>query len=277
MIRPFLLVLASAAVWAQTAPEKVTVPLSDPGRPVTLEVEQVSGSIIVKAYAGKEITVEAVTRPGGERKGREGREGREGRPATEGLKRIDAASTNLSVEEKGNRVKIETESWRRPTDLTIMVPVETSVKLETVNSGEIHVEGIRGTIEVENTNGKVTLVNVSGSVTAETVNGSIIASLGQVAPDRPMAFTTVNGSIDVTLPPDIKARVKLMSENGEVFSDFDIAMEASKAATQVSDDRGKGGKYRIKLEKAIYGNINGGGPEYRFNTLNGGIYIRKKK
>jgi hypothetical protein len=273
MLRPILLVLAATAVWAQTAPEKVTAPLTDPGRPVTLEVEQVSGSIIVKGYAGKEVIVEAVTRAGGERRSRE----REGRAAPEGLKRIDAASSNLSVEEKGNRIKIETESWRTPTDLTIQVPLETSVKLATVNSGEIRVEGIRGSLEVENTNGKITLLNVSGSVAAETVNGSIIATLNQVAADRPMSFTTINGTIDVTLPPDLKARVKLMSENGEVFSDFDITMEASKANTQISDDRSKGGKYRIKLEKAIYGNINGGGPEYRFNTLNGAIYIRKKK
>jgi DUF4097 and DUF4098 domain-containing protein YvlB len=274
MLRSTLLVLAFTAASAQTPPERVTVPLSDPGRPVTLEVEQVAGSITVKGYAGKDVIVEAVVRPGGERKGREAREARS---APEGLKRIDAASTNLNVEEKGNRIKIETESWRTPTDITVQVPLETSVKLATVNSGEIRVEGIRGSLEVENVNGKITLTNVSGSVAAETVNGAINATLNQVTPDRPMSFTTVNGAIDVTLPPDIKARVKLMSENGEVFTDFDIAMQSNKADTQVTDDRSKGGKYRIKLEKAIYGNINGGGPEYRFNTLNGAIYIRKKK
>jgi len=269
MLRGTLIAIVSFAAWAQS-PERVTVPLSEPGRPVTLEAELVTGSIIVKGYSGKEVIVEATTR------GREREKERENRRA-EGMKRIDVRSTNISVEEKGNRVKVESENVNTPTDLTIQVPVETSVKLSTVNSGEIRVEGLHGSLEVENTNGKITLLNVSGSVVAETVNGPVTVVLDQVAPDKPMSFTTVNGSLDVTLPPTVKARLKLNTENGEVYSDFDITMEASKAATQVSDERSKGGKYKIKLEKAVYGSINGGGPEYRFNTLNGGIYLRKKK
>jgi len=268
MLRGILIAFVGLAAWAQS-PERITVPLTDPGRPVTLEAELVSGSIIVKGYAGKEVIVEATTRGGGRE--------HEGRKVPEGMKRIDARSTNLSVEEKGNRVTIESDSIHGATDLTIQVPIETSVKLGTVNAGEIRVEGIRGSLEVENTNGKITLLNVSGSVVAETVNGGVTVVLDQVAPDKPMSFTTLNGTLDVTLPPTAKARLKLNTENGEVYSDFDIAMEASKASTQVSDDRSKGGKYKIKMEKAVYGTINGGGPEYRFNTLNGAIYLRKKK
>lgn len=38
-----------------------------------------------------------------------------------------------------------------------------------------------------------------------------------------------------------------------------------------------GGKYRISLERAVIGSINGGGPEFNLQNFNGNIYIRKGK
>jgi hypothetical protein len=43
----------------------------------------------------------------------------------------------------------------------------------------------------------------------------------------------------------------------------------------VEDGRGKGGKYRVKIDKTVHGTINGGGPEYQFTNFQGQIYIRK--
>ncbi len=39
----------------------------------------------------------------------------------------------------------------------------------------------------------------------------------------------------------------------------------------------EGGKYRITYDDSIRGVINGGGPEYIFNTYQGDIYIRRAK
>ena len=43
----------------------------------------------------------------------------------------------------------------------------------------------------------------------------------------------------------------------------------------MEDDRGKGGKYRVKVDKTVKGTINGGGQEMQFKNFNGNIYIRK--
>ncbi len=43
----------------------------------------------------------------------------------------------------------------------------------------------------------------------------------------------------------------------------------------VEDDRGKGGKYRVKIDKTVKGTINGGGQEIQFKNFNGNIYIRR--
>jgi hypothetical protein len=91
-----------------------------------------------------------------------------------------------------------------------------------------------------------------------------------------MSFTSLNGKIDVTLPADTKARVRLKTDNGAVYSDFDVKMEPDASKPVVEDNRGQGGKYRIKMDRSVYGSINGGGPEYRFETMNGNILIHKK-
>jgi DUF4097 and DUF4098 domain-containing protein YvlB len=67
-----------------------------------------------------------------------------------------------------------------------------------------------------------------------------------------MSFVSMNGNIDVTLPADIKSRLRLKTFDGSVYTDFDVKMEGA------------------------YGAINGGGPEYRFETMKGNILLHKK-
>lgn len=43
------------------------------------------------------------------------------------------------------------------------------------------------------------------------------------------------------------------------------------------DSRNKSGRYRVHIDKTMYGTINGGGPEIQFKNFNGSIYIRKGK
>jgi hypothetical protein len=39
---------------------------------------------------------------------------------------------------------------------------------------------------------------------------------------RPWLFHTFNGNVDVTFPATLKANVKLKSDQGDIYSDFDI-------------------------------------------------------
>jgi DUF4097 and DUF4098 domain-containing protein YvlB len=138
------------------------------------------------------------------------------------------------------------------------------------------VENVNGEIEVENMNGEVKLANVGGTVVANSTNGSITAVLNKVNPDKPLSFATFHGDIDITLPADIKATLKIKSTQGEVFSDFDIALKSVPVKPEETS-RKEGGKYRIELDRSVYGTINGGGPELKLQNFSGDIYIRKKK
>lgn len=192
-----------------------------------------------------------------------------------GLKQIPLSSSGLTVEEDNNHVTVEIESFRRAYDIDIKVPTGSSLKLETTSFGEIHVENVSGEVEVENVNGPITLQNVSGTVVASTTNGDIEAVLSRVAPDKPMSFATFNGDVDVALPADAKASVRLKSQEGDVYSDFDLALKAAPVKTEESGKAS--GRFHVSIERAAQGTINGGGVEIKLETFNGNIYIRKKK
>jgi DUF4097 and DUF4098 domain-containing protein YvlB len=108
------------------------------------------------------------------------------------------------------------------------------------------------------------------------VNGGVKVSLDRVTPNKPMSFSSLNGKIDVTLPADTKAKLRLKTTHGEVYTDFDVKMEPDTSKPVIEDSRGKGGKYEIKMDRSLVGSINGGGPEYSFQTMNGTILIHKK-
>jgi len=257
--------LAGPVLRAQS-PDRVRVPLTDPTRPATVRAHLLNGSINVIGANVREVTIEARLREGGGRT--------EGR-AEGGMHRIPTSSTGLSVDADNNQVRITTDQINRTVDLTITVPVRTSLSLKSVNDGSITVNGVDGELDVDNVNGPVTLKNISGSVVAHALNDKVLVTFLRVDPQKPMAFSSLNGDIDVTFPPDLKANVSMRTDNGEVFSDFDVQLQATAPRQTVEDNRAEGGKYRVRVDKTARGTINGGGPEIQFKDFNGNIYIRK--
>ena len=263
--------LGAVALGQEVPADRVSVPLRDSSRPALVKANLMTGGITVKGYDGKEVVVEARLRKHGSDD--------EEKPdkKTEGLKRIDILTTGLTVEEEDNVVSVSTGPTHRAVDIVIQVPFKTSLKLGCMNDGDVMVEKVEGEIEASNLNGGVTLTNVSGVVVAHSLNGEVNVNLEQVTPDKPMSFSTLNGDIDVTFPSDTKATVKMETQNGSIYSDFEIQMNTNPHEPKVEDGRKGGGKFRVVIEKARFGSINGGGPEFRFKTVNGNIHIRKGK
>jgi hypothetical protein len=264
--RVVLLTMAGAAWLA--AQDKVTVPLSNPSQPATVKVHLIAGTITVTGGApAGQVVAESGARTGRERTPRD---------VPDGMHRIDVNRSGLTVEEDHNVVSIGAGGFAMGANVTVQVPNNTSLELRSVNGGKIEVTGVNGNLDVENVNGSVVLKDVSGAVIASSQNGSVTVSLDRVTPNKPMSFTSLNGKIEVTLPADTKARLRLKTDNGSVYSDFDVKMEPDASKPVVEDSRNQGGKYRIRMDHNVYGSINGGGPEYRFETMNGNILIHKK-
>jgi hypothetical protein len=298
-----ILLFAGTFLYTQEqAVDRVTVPFSNPSKPGKLDVSVQNGGITIKGYNGKEVIIEARVR---ERKVGEKvtddidtairtavrtavrlddrarreleqlrEEGEEKKSKLEGLRRIPVpGGTGLEVEEEDNVMEVHTQAFRQAVDVVIQAPFNTTLELSSMNNGIITVENITGEVEVSNMNGPIKLSGISGTVVAHSMNGSVTVALKSVTPDKPMSFSTMNGDIDVTLPANIKAKVKMKSEWGEVYSDFDIQLDTVPQKVEEKEE----GKYRISFEKYIMGTINGGGPEYTFKTYHGDIIIRKAK
>jgi DUF4097 and DUF4098 domain-containing protein YvlB len=191
------------------------------------------------------------------------------------LRRIDVGSFGITAEEQDNVVRVSAHP-SNGVNLVIQVPYSTSLQLRSQNDGTILVEHVEGEIDADNSNGPVKLMNVSGVVVAHSLNGEVQVVLDKIQSGKAMSFSSLNGDIDVTLPADAKARIKLKTDNGEAYSDFEIRLEPNSRPV-VEQGRSDKGKYRVRLDKAIYGTINGGGPDMQFTTLNGQIFVRKKK
>ncbi len=311
-----LLAAAAIAGAETTPPERIVVPLTNPGKPALIEAELMFGSIKITGYEGKDVIVDAkpstkaiggknstgwawtpapaaaptpaiagvpATQPAPPAPGLAffGREydkekEKERKQKAAGMKQVPLDNSGLTVEESNNHVSIQVESYRSGYDLDIKVPFTSNIKIEGANLGGITVEGVNGEIESETSNGGVKLGSLSGSVVATTTNGDVDVILNRISGDKPMSFVTFHGDIDVTLPSDAKVNVRIKSNMGEVFSDFDIALKQAPPDSENSPKK-EGGKFRVSLDRSIFGTINGGGPEMKFENFSGNVYLRKKK
>ena len=259
---------------AQTLNEQIAVPLSNPGERGILEIGLVNGSIEVSGYDGNEIVVRAVSSESAEEEdGSPRRRNRVSENERAGLTRIPSNAMEIEVSERNNRVTVESNSWKQGIDFVVQVPKNFDLELSTVNGGDIVVEDINGEMELNNVNGEVTAKNIGGSAIIDTVNGKIEASFRSISTDAPMAFTTLNGNVDVTLPSAVKATFRMKSDRGEIYSDFEMDIDQSGPKV----DRSNKGGFKVTIENWVYGKVNGGGPEFMFNNMNGNIYIRKAK
>jgi hypothetical protein len=189
--------MTGALVLAQTA-SRLTVPFSDPSRPGTVNVSLFQGGITVRAGNGRDVIVMAEGRVTAQNQAPTGK--------GTGLRRLNQP-VGLSVNEENNVMTISSGRALNGGDVELQVPPRTNLKLSTVNGDEILVERIEGDIEVTAVNGSVTLNDIAGAAVVHSTNGEVKVNLRQITPQKPMSFTSFNGDVDVTLPPNTRANL----------------------------------------------------------------------
>jgi DUF4097 and DUF4098 domain-containing protein YvlB len=141
-------------------------------------------------------------------------------------------------------------------DFTIALPAGVKIGANTVN-GSVDVDGATEEVSASSVNDHVRAETSGGPVEASSVNGSVDATMGAVGTARRLAYKSVNGSVHVTLPVDVKADVELSTLNGSVRSDFPIQVL---------------GHFE---PRRLRGTIGGGGLPVEIETVNGSIELRK--
>ena len=154
--------------------------------------------------------------------------------------------------------------WRDRGDVsvhfTVRLPDGIPIDLHTVNGG-IEVNDVTAAVTAESVNGSIAARSTGGPVRASTVNGSIAVAMGQVGPADTLEYHTVNGSITLTVPPQVSATVECRTVNGQVVTDLPLTLIGAVGGTGRRQVRGTVGP---GAHTALL----------RAETVNGRIYLR---
>jgi hypothetical protein len=225
--RPFLSLFAALAFALGSLPgacgaEDVSVvTFTDPAKPGTLRVSLARGSLRVKGTDAAEVTVKSDSKainPKAVRK--------------DGLRVLSAASS-FSLVEMDNVILLEAslDGGKGGGDFTVTAPRNTALVVTNAWGGDIACANLSGDIEIHSLNGSVTLDDVSGGVVVESLNGEIRAGIRELHDNKPLSFQSNNGEVVLRLPAEAKANVRLRTQNGVVFTDFEENILVTKTET----------------------------------------------
>jgi len=197
-----------------------TVKLSAPGKPAILRVEMPWADIKIVGVDGDTVTVESSI----DQKGAKSNRG-------DGLRRLDD-EVSFELTEHDNTVSLRLAGdnpWaNHDAEFKISVPRAMALDVKTEAGGELTVKNLDGDIEVANMNGEVLLEGISGSTVVNTMNGEVRAIYAK-APQKLVSITSMNGEVDLRVPADTKANVRLRTHNGSILTDFDEAVLKTKS------------------------------------------------
>lgn len=260
-----LLVIISLSFASAQEASDVLVPLTNPANRGKLKAHLNFGSITVKGTPRKDILVKYAPEISSNDDHKN--------PKKDGMRKIGGGGMGLEIVEHDNVVTVGSESWNTKLNLEIEIPSGFDLQVSAHNEGHLIVTNVQGDVELTNFNGSITALNISGSVMATTYNGDVKVTFDKVKDNVPMSYSTFNGDIDISFPASVKGALKLKTEQGEIYTDFDVAIKSS-GPVQKKD--AKAGVYKVTIDEWKRGDLNGGGAEITMKNYNGDIYIRKK-
>lgn len=256
-----VLMLTGGSALSQDKPQLITIPLSKPGEPVTLEVSILSAHIEVIGEDREDAEFEFSVSEGSRKI-----------ITPSGAQPLHGGGYALEVDEEDNHISVDTDWRANQVRLIARVPRRADLDLSTTNDGAIVVRDIAGNLQLENTNGPITATNISGSVIADAVNETIDVSFAEISGSDAMALSSVNGDLNLALPSNAGVRLHIDTARGEIYSDFEVEVQPTEPVVERKNNRNG---IEVRVESVIVADINGGGPVVKLKTLNGDIQISK--
>jgi hypothetical protein len=200
-----------------------TVPLTNGG---SFVLENVNGSVRVEGWDREEVEVTAV------------------KVAKNDW--IDLSLVTIDLQSKPGEVAVRTlypKGQGAEVAVEYRIHVPTHVLLGGVNTvnGSVIVKGVEGGGELKTVNGNVEVFDSAGRFSEKTTNGNLRLELSRVLDGGPMKLETVNGSVILGLPEDVKANVNALSMNGELYSEFPTSGKSHAVAHSFNGKLGTGG------------------------------------
>jgi len=215
------------------------VKFSDASKPGTLKLSLPWAEARVTAIDGNEVIVSSSL----------DEKTRRGEVDHEGFRRLDDDLT-FELTEKNNVATISIAGdnpWMsNGAEFDIKVPRNTNLILRTEAGGDIEVKGVEGDIDINSMNGEVTLEDIASSAVVNTMNGEVHVSFSK-APVKPVSLSSMNGEIDLRLPGDTKANLRMRTHNGSIRTNFPegaLQTKTEKTSKMPADLRPDSREYR---------------------------------
>jgi hypothetical protein len=286
-MKPLFLLLLSLWLWLpsgclqaqdrqQTEQIKREFTLTGPAQSSTLALYNIFGSVTVEGYDGKTIVVEATKTIRADNAQLLAQGQQEAQPGF--LQRHDSLVVYVqgpqdSRPRRNNWHNSHEVPYSYEFDFVVKVPAAMHVTVSTVNGGKVLVTDVSGPLQAHNVNGAVTIRNAREATQVRTVNGDVSVSYA-AAPTQPASYQTINGDISVSYPAGVSADLYFKTMHGELYTDFPQTELLPVRVTQNRQADGNGTKYKLNKDTAL--RLGKGGPDYRFETLNGDVTIKQQ-
>ena len=256
-----LMGLLSAASPLAAQPQPV-FSFPNPQAPLTVEAEVYWGNLNVTGDAEDTVRLSVThTAP-------------QGQPTP-----VTAWTDYVTAEQVGNVLRLR---GRRPApdtfesvNLTLHIPARAQLLLRIEKGGEMRVTNMHDLVEISQRNGSVDMDALRGFAIVSAVNGSIRAAFDAVRPGHSMSFITLNGGIDLTLPDDLHANLRLRShKNGYIYSAFDLPGLTYPYDQEPGEDEPE--RRYSKEPISVISLLGDGGPWLVATTENGPIRLKKQ-
>jgi hypothetical protein len=225
-------------------------PLNPNGR---VNVSNINGSITVEGWDRNEVRLE-VTKIADSRE--------------------TMALVEVDISAQPDHFKVETEyqngsygnayGWNKNRRLEVQyrLKVPKGAVLNEIGSvnGPISLSNFTNIIKASAVNGSVVATNLRGTIKLSTVNGEVKAGFDTLNPGTTLSFDTVNGKVNVEVPSDVNATIKADSLNGSIANEFGLPVRKGK-----------------HIGRDLHGRIGTGEVQIKMSTVNGGLFIGRKK
>jgi hypothetical protein len=219
-------------------------PLAAGGR---IELDNINGAVHITAWDRNEVKVDAVKYAGTKER------------LDEAKIEVEAGSDTVSIRTKYPTHDHTFNGGRDDpagVEYTLMVPRAARLDEIKLINGGLDIHGVTAEVRASCINGRMIAEGLQGRVKLETINGRMEAHFDRLA-TSPVELTSVNGSLAVFLPSDVKAEVEASTISGGIEDDFGLHV-----------------RHHRFVGHDLRGELGGGGTHIRLSNVNGRIEIR---
>lgn len=107
-----------------------------------------------------------------------------------------------------------------------MTGVTGDIKVNTA-SGDVLVRDVTGDINASTASGEMSVKDVAGTVSASTASGNVEVEIARLEGDGGMKFSSASGDVNVRLPSNVDADVRMTTSSGRIKTTFPIEVRES--------------------------------------------------